>query len=95
MDFSMQSKKKLAQLFKKTGRLSEAIQIWQELAAYTPAVFYAVSELAKWLEHHVRDYSRAKILIDKALNQDNIFSEEEKKSLLHRLKRLNSKRAAT
>lgn len=94
-DFSVQSKKKLAQLFKKTGRLDEAAQIWQELAAYTPADFYAVSELAKWLEHHIRDYSRAKILIDKALNQDNIFSEDEIKSLLHRLKRLNSKLAAT
>jgi len=94
-DFSVQSKKKLAQLFKKTGRLDEAAQIWQELAACTPADFYVVSELAKWLEHHIRDYSRAKTLIDKALNQDNIFSDDEKKSLLHRLKRLNSRLAAT
>jgi uncharacterized protein YprB with RNaseH-like and TPR domain len=94
-DFSMQSKKKLAQLYKKTGRLNEAAQIWQELAASTPADFYVVSELAKWLEHRVRDYSQAKILIDKALNQDNIFSEDEKKSLLHRLKRLNSKLVTT
>jgi tetratricopeptide (TPR) repeat protein len=91
----MQSKKKLAQLFKKTGRLNEAVQIWQELAVYTPADFYVVSELAKWLEHRVQDYSQAKILIDKALNQDNIFSEDEKKSLLHRLKRLNSKLVTT
>jgi uncharacterized protein YprB with RNaseH-like and TPR domain len=94
-DFSVLSKKKLAQLFKKTGRLDEAAQIWQELAAYTPTDFYAVSELAKWLEHHIKDYSRAKILIDKALNQDNIFSDDEKKSLLHRLKRLNSRLTAT
>jgi tetratricopeptide (TPR) repeat protein len=94
-DFSVQSKKKLAQLFKKTGRLDEAAQIWRELAAYTPADFYAVSELAKWLEHRFKDYSRAKILIDKALSQDNIFSDDEKKSLLHRLKRLNSRLTAT
>ena len=90
-DFSIRSKKKLAQLYKRTGRLNEAAQIWQELAACIPVDFYAVSELAKWLEHHFRDYSRAKILIEKALNQDNIFSEDEKASLLHRLKRLNTK----
>ena len=43
----------------------------------------------------LQDYSHAKILVDKALNQDNMFSEDEKKSLLHRLKRLNSKLVTT
>lgn len=71
--------------------MTPAAQIWQELVACISVDFYAVSELAKWLEHHFRDYSRAKILIEKALNQDNIFSEDEKASLLHRLKRLNTK----
>ncbi|PKN52423.1 MAG: hypothetical protein CVU55_04045 [Deltaproteobacteria bacterium HGW-Deltaproteobacteria-13] len=90
-DFSQQSKKKLAQLYKRTGRLNEAAQIWREMAACDPVEFYTVSELAKWLEHRVRDYSAAKILIEKVLHHDNLFSEDEKKSLLHRLKRLNTK----
>ncbi len=90
-DLSLQSKKRLAQLYKRTGRLSEAVQIWQDMAACGPLDFYAVSELAKWLEHKVCDCNQAKMLVENALHQDNTFSQEEKESLLHRLKRLNAK----
>ena len=90
-EFSILSKKKLAQLYKRTGRLNEAVQIWQEMAACLPVEFTAISELAKWLEHHAHDYNRALLLIEKALSQDNTFSEEERVSLQHRLKRLNAK----
>jgi uncharacterized protein YprB with RNaseH-like and TPR domain len=90
-DFSPQSKKKLAQLYKRTGKLNEAAQIWQELAACVPVEFYAISELAKWLEHRTRDHYQARILVEKALKQANTFSTEERESLLHRLKRLNAK----
>ena len=90
-DFSLQSKKKLAQLYKRTGRLNEAVQIWQEMTACEPFDFYAVSELAKWLEHRASDCSQAKMLVDEALQKANTFSEEEKESLLHRLKRLKGK----
>ena len=90
-DFSALSKKKLAQLYKRTGHLNEAVQIWQEMAACAPVDFSAISELAKWLEHRARDYGRAVLLIEKALSPDNTFSEEERESLLHRKKRLNEK----
>ncbi len=90
-DFSLQSKKKLAQLYKRTGRLNEAARIWQDMTSCEPFDFYAVSELAKWLEHRASDCRQAKILVEKALHQNNTFSEEEKESLLHRLKRLNTK----
>ena len=90
-EFSVLSKKKLAQLYKRTGRLNEAVQIWQEMAACQPLDFYAVSELSKYLEHHARDCNQAQMLVEKALQQENTFSEEEKESLLHRLKRLKGK----
>ena len=90
-DFSAVSKMKLAQLYKRTRRLKEAVQIWQELAACVPVEFYAISELAKWLEHRARKYSRAKAIIENALNQANTFSTEENESLQHRLKRINAK----
>lgn len=89
--FSSQSNKKLAQLHKRTGRIAEAVHIWQQMAASEPAEFYAISELAKYLEHHERDYPRAKTLIEQALAENNIFSEVERESLTHRLKRLNAK----
>ena len=91
MTISAPSKRKLAQLYKRTGRFNEAVQIWREMAACASVDFYPVSELAKWLEHRVRDCPRAKALIEQALNQDNTFSAEERESLLHRLIRLNTK----
>jgi tetratricopeptide (TPR) repeat protein len=90
-NFSTLSKKKLASLYKRTGRLNEAVQMWQEMVTCKPPDFYAVSELAKWLEHRVSDFCQAKILVENALQQNNAFSAEEKESLRHRLKRLQSK----
>lgn len=90
-DFSLQSKKKLAQLYKRTGRMDEAVQIWRQMAACEPIEFYPVSELAKYQEHHERDYSQAKALIENALAGNNIFLEDERDSLSHRLKRLNAR----
>lgn len=85
------SKKELSFLYKRNGRWQEAAQIWQELVTAMPADYSTISELAKWLEHHVRDYQRAKDLVEKALNQTHTLSAEQRDSLLHRLKRVNAK----
>jgi uncharacterized protein YprB with RNaseH-like and TPR domain len=90
-DLSLSSKKQLAQLCKRTGRLEEAVRIWRQMAACEPATFYAVSELAKYLEHRLRDYVGAKSLIDEALAANHPFSEDENASLRHRLRRLTSR----
>jgi hypothetical protein len=71
--------------------LNEAVQTWREMAASRPKDFYAISELAKWLEHREGNCAEAKILVEKALVDNEILSEEEKASLLHRLNRLNGK----
>ena len=88
-DLSAPSKKKLAQLYKRTGRIDEAARIWEQMAACQPVEYYAVSELAKHLEHRVRDYRRTKDVIESALAGSNTFSEDERDSLSHRLKRIN------
>ena len=90
-EFSSQSNKKLAQLYKRTGRIDEAAEIWRQMAACGPVEFYAISEMAKYLEHRERDYGQAKALIEKALIGNNNFSEDEQHSLSHRLQRLNAK----
>ena len=51
--------------------------------------------MAKWLEHHVRDYQHAKDLVEEALNQTHALSAEQRDSLLHRLKRVNTKLEGT
>ncbi len=88
---SFVTRKKLAKIYKRTGRINEAVQIWLEIAALQPLDFYAVSELAKWLEHRQCNYAEAKILVEKALGQDNTLSKEERASLCHRLNRLKVK----
>ena len=90
-EFSIQSQKKLAQLYKRTGRINEAAHIWQQMAACEPYEFYAISEMAKYLEHHTRDYIQAKDMVENALSGKNLFSNEERDSLSHRLKRLNKR----
>jgi hypothetical protein len=90
-DFALGSKKKLAQLYKRTGKMNEAAQIWLQMTACEPLEFYAVSEMAKYLEHRTKDYARAKGLIENAFSRNNTFSEDERESLLHRLKRLTSR----
>jgi hypothetical protein len=90
-ELSAISKKELASLCKRTGRWNEATQIWQELLEIAPTDFSSVSEMAKWLEHHAHDYHAAKMLVENALSQNNGFSQDEKESLAHRLKRLKAK----
>ncbi len=81
----------ITQLYKRTGRMDEAAHIWRKMAACKPVEFYAISELAKYLEHRERDYPQAKAMIENALNQYNTFSQDERESQLHRLKRLAAK----
>lgn len=90
-EFSCPSKKKLAQLSKRTGRMEEAVQIWRELACREPIEFYAVSELAKHLEHRAKDYHQARRLIETAFAAHNTFSDSEQTSLMHRLQRLQAR----
>ncbi len=94
-EISAVSKKDLSFLYKRTGRWQQAVQIWQELITTLPADYSTISEMAKWLEHHVRDYQQAKDLVEKVLNQTHDLSSEQKDSLLHRLKRVNTKLEGT
>ena len=91
-ELSLSSKKNLANLCKRTGRMDEAVRIWRQILDCDPNNFYAVSELAKHLEHHARDYEQARAFIERFLAaKNNVCSQEEKASLLHRLRRLNEK----
>jgi uncharacterized protein YprB with RNaseH-like and TPR domain len=94
-EISAVSKKDLSFLYKRTGQWQQAVQIWQELITTLPADYSTISEMAKWLEHHVRDYQQAKNLVEKVLNQTHDLSSEQKDSLLHRLKRVNTKLEGT
>jgi uncharacterized protein YprB with RNaseH-like and TPR domain len=85
---SLTAKKELSILFKRAGKLPEAVKIWEEIQVAAPDDFFVIAELAKYLEHRLRDYSSAKMLVEKALISANHFSAEEIESLQHRLERL-------
>lgn len=90
-DISADSKKKLAFLYKRTGRLDSAVSLWREIIDCSCGDYQAVSELAKHLEHRAKDYLQAKTLIENTLAQIHSFSDDEKASLQHRLARLNKR----
>jgi len=90
-NLSALSKKDISLLYKRCGRGEEAAKLWEEILSLSPADYFAVSELAKWLEHRVHDCSRSRQIVEAALQGENNLSAEERESLLHRLKRLNAK----
>lgn len=85
---SLTAKKELSILFKRSGKLPEAVKIWEEILETTSDDYFAAEELAKYLEHRAHDYSRAKMLIEKVFAEANNFSAEEKEALQHRRERL-------
>jgi len=90
-DASFRSQKKLAELCRRTGRIDRAVNIWRQMAKCDPSAFYPVSELAKYLEHHQRDFAGARSIVEKALASGGVFSEKEMQSLKLRLRRLDKK----
>jgi len=76
-----------AKLQKRQGKVEEASVLWQEAAL--AGSLEAMVELAKYFEHHVRDYEAALRCTEQALSMcsDNSLTA----SLLHRQSRLNAK----
>jgi hypothetical protein len=90
-EVSPRSPGKLAELYKRTGNIDKAAQIWEKMCRQDPAGFYHVTELTKYLEHHRKDYNRAREIVEAALASGGVFSQKEEQSLAGRLKRLNKR----
>jgi hypothetical protein len=76
-----------AKLQKRQGKVEEASVLWQEAAL--AGSLEAMVELAKYFEHHVRDYEAALRCTEQALSMCSDPSLSS--SLLHRKSRLNAK----
>lgn len=85
------SPEKLARLYKRTGHIDKAAQIWEKMCRQDPGDFYHVTELAKYLEHHRKDNNSAREVVEAALASGRVFSQKEEQALAGRLKRLSSK----
>ena len=53
------ARRSLSLIHKKTNQWNDAVSLWQEMLALDPHDVFAVEELAKWYEHHVREFSLA------------------------------------
>jgi uncharacterized protein YprB with RNaseH-like and TPR domain len=78
----------LSRMCKRAGRWAEAVEIWHTLHSDDPGDLFAVEELAKWYEHHERDFERALSLVRNVLTGSCRLSPAERDALIYRLRRL-------
>lgn len=82
------ARQSLSLMHKREHRWEEAAAIWQDLLESGECIFFAVEELAKYYEHHTREFGKALGLVKRLLDGDPALSEAERESAEHRLLRL-------
>jgi len=84
----MDAQRSLSLLYKKAHSWEDAAKLWQEIVTANPHDVFAVEELAKFYEHHTREFGKALEIVRKLLNEAVHLSDTERISLEHRLQRL-------
>ncbi len=77
--------------YKRAGKWSAAVAIWEDLTVRYGNDLFALIELAKWCEHQRRDFARALALVKRACACERTLSPEECADLTYRRKRLERK----
>ncbi len=74
--------------YKRQGDWEEAEKLWKKIIDRSPEyIYYPYEELAKYYEHHSKDYQKAKGVVEEALNiEENIFLREKLQYRLNRIK---------
>ena len=81
----------LSLFHKRQGAWEDAVRIWEDMVSRDPHDFFAVEELAKWLEHRAYDHARAIGVVEAILAGSRGLSPAERQALAHRLARLRRK----
>jgi uncharacterized protein YprB with RNaseH-like and TPR domain len=81
-----ESLKMLSLIHKRAGQWEDAVNMWEQMVDHDPGNVFALVELAKWCEHRARHIERAHTLVKTAI--ECVETEKERKSLFHRLNRL-------
>jgi len=81
------ARKSLSLIHKKTNQWHDAVSIWEEMIALDPYDVFAAGELAKWYEHHVREFGLAVKIVRRILDGKRL-SESDRLAMEHRLRRL-------
>jgi pentatricopeptide repeat protein len=74
--------------YKRQGKWEEAEEMWKEIIERSYSfVYYPYAELAKYYEHYLRDYQKAELVVEEALNiVENMFLREKLQYRLNRIK---------
>ena len=88
LDVVMDAQRSLSLIYKKAHSWEDAAKLWQDIVAANPHDVFAVEELAKFYEHHTREFGKALDIVCKLLNEAVHLSDTERISLEHRLQRL-------
>jgi uncharacterized protein len=86
------ARRSLSLIHKKTGQRHDAVALWEEMIALNPCDVFAAEELAKWYEHHVRDYGLAVEIVNGVLDGKKHLDESDRLAMEHRLRRLLHKK---
>jgi uncharacterized protein len=87
-DIALSARESLSLIHKRAFRWEEAVSLWKDIISLHPYDVFAVEELAKWYEHHTREFGLALELVRRVLDEARHLAETERQSLEHRLKRL-------
>ena len=81
------ARRSLSLIHKKTNQWNDAVSLWKEMIALDPYDVFAAEELAKWYEHHVREFSLAAEIVRGILDGKRL-GEPDRLAMEHRLRRL-------
>jgi uncharacterized protein YprB with RNaseH-like and TPR domain len=87
-EVAMNARRSLSLIYKKTHCWEEAAQLWQYLFTSNQHKVFAAEELAKFYEHHAREYGKAVEIVRKMIDDGAHLDDAEHTSLEHRLQRL-------
>ena len=79
-----------ARCLKKRNQQEQAALLWRRVLAHSPGHLEATVELAKWFEHHRKDYRTALLLVEGGL-RDRTLTLRRRRDLEHRAQRLRSR----
>ncbi len=86
-----EARRSLSLIHKRHGRWKDAIQIWETMLLNNAGNFFAVEEMAKYLEHRRRDFKKAIEIINEALSLPHPRTALERDALFYRLRRLQGR----
>jgi uncharacterized protein YprB with RNaseH-like and TPR domain len=91
-DIAQNARRCLSLIHKKRNQWHDAVSVWKQMLIDDPYDVFAALEMAKWYEHHAREFDAAVQIVRRILeNKDRQLNDADRLALAHRLRRLLQK----